>query len=141
MRGSFRNLALLALLFVFAGQSACASGNTAGTKGGAPAKAAGPNQYTVGEVYAKAADLQGKTIHVKGKVAKASAAPIMGRNWLHLQDGTGDPASGSHDLTVTSQDSAAVGDVVTARGVLGKDRDFGAGYKYKVILEEAILTR
>jgi hypothetical protein len=60
---------------------------------------------------------------------------ILGRNWIHLQDGTGDALS--HDLTITSKATAEVGATVTARGILAINRDFGAGYKYDVILEDA----
>ena len=62
---------------------------------------------------------------------------IMGTNWLHLQDGTGD--EGSHDLTVTTAASAKVGDLIMIRGVLAVDKDFGAGYRYQVIVEGAEL--
>ena len=102
-------------------------------------KAAGPDSYTVGEVHAKGASLNGKSVVVKGKVVKLSKA-IMGKNWIHLQDGTGDSGKGTHDLVVTTAaDTVAVGDVVTAKGTVYKDKDFGAGYKYDVIMEEATI--
>jgi hypothetical protein len=59
----------------------------------------------------------------------------MKKNWIHLQDGTGD--AGNNDLVVTSDDLPKVGDVVTASGTLYNDKDFGGGYKYKVIIEKA----
>lgn len=62
---------------------------------------------------------------------------IMGRNWLHIQDGSGNQKDGSNDLVVTSKDLAAVGDIVTVSGTLRKDKDFGSGYKYDVIVEQA----
>ena len=100
-------------------------------------KAAGPDAYTVGEVHAKRTSLDGKAVVVKGKVVKVSKA-IMGKNWIHLQDGTGDPGKGTHDLVVTTAaDTAAVGDIVTAKGTVHKDKDFGSGYQYDVIMEEA----
>jgi len=98
-------------------------------------KAAGSNAYTIAEVYGKKATLDGKTVAVRGKVTKVSGG-IMGKNWIHLQDGSGDAAKGTHDLTVTSQDLPAVGDVVTATGTLRKDKDFGGGYRYQVIIDE-----
>jgi hypothetical protein len=64
---------------------------------------------------------------------------IMGRNWLHIQDGSGDPAKSTHDITVTSEASTKVGDLVTVRGVLATDKDFGAGYAYDAIIEDASL--
>lgn len=103
-------------------------------------KAAGPDAYTVGEVYAKRTTLNKKTVVVKGKVVKVSTG-IMGRNWIHLQDGTGDAAKGTHNLVATSGDLAAVGDVVTVKGTLAKDKDFGAGYLYKAIIEEATFQK
>lgn len=103
-------------------------------------KASGPNAYTVGELYAKSSSLDKKTVVVKAKVVKVSAG-IMGRNWVHIQDGTGDSKKGSHNLVVTSQDTPAVGDVVTVTGTLAKDRDFGAGYLYKVIVEGATFQK
>ena len=115
-------------------------------KGAAPSdpvkvdKATGPGAYTVGEIYAKGAALDKKTVTVRGKVVKVSAG-IMNRNWIHLRDGSGDQAKGTHNLVVTSQDSPNVGDVVTASGVLAKDRDFGSGYRYVVILEQASIKK
>ena len=63
----------------------------------------------------------------------------MGRNWIHVQDGTGRAEDGTDDLTVTTDAPARVGDVITAKGTLAVDRDFGAGYSYKAILEGATL--
>lgn len=103
-------------------------------------KADGPDAYTVAELYAQKAKLHKKTVVVRGKVVKASAG-IMGKNWVHLQDGTGDPAKGTHDLVVTSQDIPNTGDVVTLKGTLYEDKDFGAGYKYAVIVEEASILK
>jgi len=99
-------------------------------------KAAGPNAYTVAEVYAKRSTLNKKTVVVKGKVVKVSQG-IMQRNWVHLQDGSGDQQKGTHNLVATTQDMAAVGDIVTITGTFAKDRDFGAGYLYKAIVEDA----
>jgi hypothetical protein len=102
-------------------------------------KAGGPDAYTVGEIYAKRASLDKKTAVVRGKVVKVSMA-IMGKNWIHIQDGTGDSSKGTHDLVVTTTtDTAAVGDSVTVKGTIYKDKDFGAGYKYDVIMEEATI--
>lgn len=103
-------------------------------------KADGPDAYTIAELYAQKAKLHKKTVVVRGKVVKASSG-IMGKNWVHLQDGTGDPAKGTHDLVVTSQDIPNTGDVVTLKGTLYEDKDFGAGYKYAVIVEEASVLK
>jgi len=42
---------------------------------------------------------------------------------------------------VTTQDVPDVGDVVTASGTMYKDKDFGAGYLYALIMEEASLLK
>jgi hypothetical protein len=103
-------------------------------------KASGPNAYTVAELYEKSAALDKKKIVVKGQVVKVSQG-IMGKNWIHIQDGSGDPSKGSHNIVATSQDLPAVGDIVTAKGTLYKDKDFGSGYKYAVIVEETSIKK
>jgi hypothetical protein len=64
---------------------------------------------------------------------------IMGKNWLHLRDGSGSAANNTHDILVTTDASAKLGDVVTVSGVVHANKDFGAGYTYKVLIEEATL--
>jgi hypothetical protein len=119
-----------------------ASGGSGGAKAPVPSepikveKAKGAGACNVSETYEKAAELDKKTVVVRGKVVKVSKA-IMGKNWVHLQDGSGDAGKGTNNLVVTTQDDPIVGDVVTAKGTLYKDKDFGAGYLYKVIVEEA----
>lgn len=99
-------------------------------------KAKGPDAYNVAETFENAPKLDGKSVSVRGKVVRMSKG-IMGKNWVHLQDGSGDAGKKTNDLVVTTQDTPAVGDVVTAKGTLHKDKDFGSGYKYTVIVEEA----
>ena len=99
-------------------------------------KAPGPNSYSVGECFEQAKDLNSKTIKVRGKVMKISRM-IMGKNWLHIQDGTGNPLKNQHDLVVTTQDDPGENVIVTVEGALSANRDFGAGYKYEVIVEDA----
>ena len=89
---------------------------------------------TVGEVYAQKSSLAGQTVLVRGKVAKFTPA-IMNRNWLHLRDGTG--RAGSDDLTVGTKATAAVGDLVTVKGRLATDKDYGLGIRYDLLLEDA----
>jgi len=101
-------------------------------------KAAGADARTVAEVNANRGELKGKTVVVRGKVVKFTPG-VMGKNWLHLRDGTGADADGSNDLLVTTQGETKIGDVVLARGVVATDRDFGSGYSYKVLLEETTL--
>lgn len=100
-------------------------------------KAAGAKLYTIAEVFGRRAELANKPVAVKGKVVKVNSG-IMGRNWVHLQDGTGDKAAGTNELVVTTNsDAPKVGDMVTISGNLSVDRDFGSNYKYKVIVEGA----
>lgn len=103
-------------------------------------KAAGPDAYTVSEIHGKAATLNEKSATVKGKVVKVSES-IMGKNWVHLQDGTGDAAEGTNKLVTTSKDLPAVGDIVTMKGTIYKDKDFGSGYKFTVIMEKAVIVK
>jgi len=112
----------------------------ASTKVSGIEKASGPNAYTVAETFSKAAALNGKKVQVRGKVVKVSSG-IMNRNWIHLQDGTGDSKKKTNDLVVTSQDAPSEGDVVTISGILAKDKDFGSGYKYSVIIEQATVKK
>lgn len=99
-------------------------------------KATGPDARTVAEVWAQKASLAGKTVTVRGVVVKYNDA-VMGKNWIHLQDGSGDAAQGTHDITVTSLDPATKGATITITGTVRTNRDFGAGYSYAVIVEDA----
>jgi hypothetical protein len=103
-------------------------------------KASGANAYTVEGAFTNSAKLSKQKIVVRGKVVKVSSG-IMGKNWIHLQDGSGTAAKSNNDLVFTSKDTAKVGDVITASGTLGKDRDFGSGYKYSVIIEDATFKK
>jgi len=94
---------------------------------------------TVEEIYTRKAELQGQTVTVRGTVVKVSHN-IMNKTWVHIEDGTG--SEGSKDIVFTSTtDDAAVGDVVTARGTLETDVDYGYGYAYSVIVQGASFTK
>jgi hypothetical protein len=115
-----------------------ASATVATAPAGADEKvAAAPNGKTVAAVWAAKDALKGKPVIVRGKVVKLNNG-IMGRNWVHLRDGTG--ANGTNDLLVTTQDVAKLGDVVTATGTIATKQDFGAGYAYDVMVENATLA-
>jgi hypothetical protein len=103
-------------------------------------KAEGSDAYTVAEIYSKKESLNEKQVVVRGKVVKVSSG-IMGKNWIHIQDGTGNAEKGTNDIIATSQDSAGIGDIVTVRGTVYKDKDFGSGYKYSVIMEQANIQK
>jgi hypothetical protein len=103
-------------------------------------KVEGENGFTIEEVFAQAADLDGKKVKIRGKAVKVSPN-IMGKNWIHIQDGTGNPMSNSHDLVVTTSDMPEKDSIIVVEGFVAKDKDFGAGYKYNVIVEEAVVTQ
>jgi hypothetical protein len=103
-------------------------------------KAFGSDAFTVAELHKKSTDLDAKRVVVKGQVVKFSPN-IMGKNWIHIQDGSGDKSDGTNDILVTSQDTLVVGDIVTLKGTLYKDKDFGSGYKYSAIVEEATVVK
>ena len=96
--------------------------------------AVAPGGKTVADIFAGKDALAGKSIVVRGKVVKLNTG-IMRRNWIHLRDGTG--AAGTDDLLVTSQDTVTLGDTVTVTGTVATHQDFGAGYAYDVIVENA----
>lgn len=88
-------------------------------------------------LYAGKDRFNGKRIRISGKVVKVNNG-IMGKNFFHLQDGTG--KTGMNDLTVTTLDVVHVGDNVVVTGLVAVNRDFGAGYSYPLILEEASVS-
>jgi hypothetical protein len=103
-------------------------------------KAVGPDAKTVAEVVTGKAGLKDKTVLVHAQVVKASTG-ILGKNWLHLRDGSGSAAAGTHDVLVTTLDNAAVGDIVNARGKVRTNVDLGSGYAYAVLIEDASLRK
>jgi hypothetical protein len=104
------------------------------------AKAEAENGYSVEELFSKAKELDGKNVQLRGKVVKFSAN-IMGKNWVHVQDGTGNPMNNTHDMVVTTSETVEVAAIVTLEGTLAADKDFGAGYKYAAIIEQASLIK
>ncbi|MBI5494971.1 MAG: nucleotide-binding protein [Deltaproteobacteria bacterium] len=130
--------------------AAPAAGAGPGGHGAAPAaevkvekseKAAGPNGRSVGEVWEQRAALKDKEVVVRGTVVKALSG-IMGKTWVHVRDGSGAPDKNTHDLTFTmGTDDAKMGQVVTLKGKVAVDKDFGAGYSYQVIVEDAVVVK
>ena len=90
---------------------------------------------TIAEVYADKLELNGKEIHVRGQVTRYTAN-VMGKNWLHIRD-----SSSLDDLTITTNSTAAVDAIVVIKGKLALDKDFGYGYVYPLIVEDASVTR
>jgi hypothetical protein len=116
---------------------------------GQPAADAGPvttpidppaGGLSIARVWADRKLLAGKAVTVRGKVMKFNGG-ILDRNWIHLQDGSGKAADGTNDLLVTSDGAVAVGDLVIATGTVAVDKDFTAGYAYKVMIEKATLKK
>ena len=103
-------------------------------------KATGSDARTIAETWAQSSALEGKRVTVRGKVVKYNEA-VMGKNWIHIQDGTGDVGQGTNDLTVTSADAASVGETVSVTGTVHTNKDFGAGYVYRVIIEDAKVVK
>lgn len=101
-------------------------------------KAKGANAYTVAEIVSKAVELKDKTVLLHGKVVKYNPG-IMGKNWIHLRDGSGAETDNSNDILVTSANPTKLGDVITIKGVVHTNQDFGAGYSYKVLIEDAVV--
>jgi hypothetical protein len=104
------------------------------------AKATGADARTVAEVWSQRKALKDKPVTIRGKVVKFNPG-IMGKNWVHLRDGSGSADKKDNDITVTTADTVAVGDVVTAKGKVLVEKDFGAGYAYPVIIEEAKVAK
>lgn len=92
--------------------------------------------HTVAALFTQRAELAGTKTSVRGRVVKFNGG-IMGKNWVHVQDGTGDAAAKTHDLLITTDGTCAVGDLITATGTVTVEKDFGAGYSYELLLEDA----
>ena len=106
---------------------------------GLPGPAAGqiepaPGAVKISQLYANKEKYSNKVVKVTGKCLKVNPS-IMNRNWAHIQDGSGE----NIDLTVTTMEDIPLGAVVTLEGTIALDKDFGAGYRYDVIMEGAIL--
>ena len=99
-------------------------------------KAEGENGRTVLEIFKHAKELDGKVVRLRGMVMKVNLN-IMGKNWVHLQDGTGDPLTNTHDLVITTGETPSQGQTVTVEGTMRAAKDFGAGYSYAAIIEDA----
>ncbi len=117
------SMTLFALLFCFGAMSV-----TAGE----------PVVKTIEALYKEKAELKGQQVQLKGTVVKVNNH-IMKRNFIHIQDGTGE--NKTSDLTITSQDTAKVGDKITVVGTVAVDHDFGGGYMYPLMLEKATISK
>ena len=82
--------------------------------------------------------LAGKTVILTGKVVKFMPQ-IMNKNWIHLQDGTS--YNGFNDITITSLEKIKVDDIVSLKGTVVLNKDLGSGYKYDILIEDAVLVK
>jgi hypothetical protein len=89
---------------------------------------------SIAELFADPASFEGKKIRVTGEVTKFNPY-IMDRNWVHVQDGT--DYRGKFDLTATTAEFFETGNQITLEGILALNRDFGYGYSYELLLENA----
>jgi len=94
---------------------------------------------TVQEIVLGGPKLSGQVVKVRGRIVKYNGM-VMGKNWLHIQDGSGSIDQRDNDLTVTTATPAKLGDTVLVTGKITTNKDFGAGYRYAVILEDAGVT-
>lgn len=90
------------------------------------------------ELFKTKTDLNKKNVIVRGKVVKVNNG-IMNKNWVHIEDGT--EFNKVHDLTITTLETVKEGDIVTFKGVVILNKDFGAGYVYDLVLEEGVLVK
>ena len=104
------------------------------------ARAEGSNAHTVAELYAQKNSLNGRTVLVRGKVTKV-VPRIMKMNWLHIQDGTGSAGKKDHEVVVKTKAQPATGETITISGTLLKDKDYGSGYRYDVIIDNAVIVK
>lgn len=91
---------------------------------------------TIAELFSKRDTYAGKSVKIRGEVVKFNK-DIMKTNWVHIQDGTND--SGNFDLIITTPSVVKAGDVVIFEGIITLNKDFGAGYSYEVIMQDAKL--
>ena len=85
----------------------------------------------IADLVANPKKYEGKVIQISGKCVKVNPN-IMGRNWIHLKDGSKD----DFDLVITCSSAVHEGHLVTMIGKVALNKDFGAGYQYPIILEE-----
>lgn len=93
---------------------------------------------SISELLARKDKLKGKTVRIKGRVMKYNSG-IMGKNWVHLDDGS--CKGGKCDLTITTIDETKPGDLITVEGKISLNKDFGAGYFYSLIMEDASILK
>ncbi len=107
----------------------------------APAKGEIPRAEkgdTIEEIYSKIDMLEGKKVTVRARVMKVNKN-ILGTNWITLQDGTG--SAPDNMLIALSSDIAGIADTITVSGTIKTGINLGAGYKFKVVIDEASIIK
>lgn len=89
----------------------------------------------IADIFKDPASFKGRQVEISGTCTKINEG-ILNRNWIHIQDGSAD----DKDLVVTSSASVKPGDVIKIRAVVSLDKDFGAGYRYEILLEDGVLV-
>lgn len=89
---------------------------------------------SVEQIFSEKDKIAGSKVRVRGKVVKYNPG-IMDKNWIHLQDGTS--RGDDYDLIVTTQDASSEGEIITVEGTVSLNKNFGSGYVYQVIIEDA----
>ncbi len=93
---------------------------------------------SISTLYQNKSSYANQKVKIRGEVVKFNSA-IMGKNWVHIQDGS--EFEGKFDLTATTDTEVSVGDVVTLEGVILLDKDFGYGYSYEILMEDASVSK
>lgn len=89
---------------------------------------------TIAEVLANVKGFRDKVVKIRGQVSKYTPN-ILGTNWVHIQD-----SSTEKDITVTTSSKIAMGDVVLVEGKLLENKDFGKGFIYELIVNDASIS-
>lgn len=90
------------------------------------------------DLFSERDKLAGKTVILTGKVVKFMPE-IMNKNWIHLQDGTS--FNGYNDITITTLEKVKVDEIVTLKGKVVLNKDLGSGYKYDVLIDDAVVVK
>jgi len=102
----------------------------------APMALSGEGVISIADIVSNASSFAGKKVKVQGEVMKVNDA-IMDRNWIHLADGSAD----DYDFVITSNVSVSVGQTVAFEGLISTNKDFGAGYTYALLMEDAVTIK
>lgn len=103
-------------------------------------KATGDHAYTIEEIYARKKALAKSVVKVRAKVVKFMPN-IMGKNWIHIQDGTGSAEKMNNDIAVITIETVDVGDEIIVQGTLSVDKELGLGHVFAALIEDASVEK